>query len=157
MIDLGLVKNEQVKPEIVHEKLKNLLGNKLLGVSSHSGGGNLLPEIIFHLDDSVTAQEKSDSQDLLNAIVKPSLSVNGLQCDVSMGLLLSDTYTPSADANDIKYVKFGLQIDNTSGDYELVVFEKTDGEYADIDSGKTYCCDLKEYYIEANGSELLEV
>ena len=70
--------------------------------------------------------------------------------------IVNDDYEVTAHASLKKYIKMAVARDDTSGDLEILAFEKTTGEYGDPPSGKTVEAYIKEFSVVANGTELVE-
>jgi hypothetical protein len=70
--------------------------------------------------------------------------------------IVDDDYTVTADGSDKKYIKMAIARDDTSGDLEIIAFEKTTGEYGSTPSGKTLSKWLKEFSVVASGTALVE-
>jgi hypothetical protein len=152
----------QILDQIAREKV----GNTVIGVSGNQGSPGKLR---MHLTN--VSQEAAALQ-LLKDMKDPSVSVNGLQISVSLGQtvaenpndpltpstqLLNDSYTVVADPSAVKTIKVSLVCDQTTKAVELVIFEKTDGEYGNVPAGKRLLGHLKEYSLAANGVALVEV
>jgi hypothetical protein len=126
---------------------------EFLGISSNFGASS--NELAMHLDD---AADDTIAVATLAAAALPTCSDSGLDITVNAGTwLVSDVTSVTADASDEKTLKATIAIDDTSGDIEVIVYEKTVGEYGSVPAGKVHCEDLKEYTLAALGSSLTEV
>jgi len=70
--------------------------------------------------------------------------------------IVNDDYAVTADPDDKKFIKMVVVRDDTSGLLEILAFEKTLGDYADIPAGKSHEKDLKEFSVVALGTALVE-
>jgi hypothetical protein len=91
--------------------------------------------------------------------VSVTTSATGLQITVDVPLLGidSDVTNVTADPSDTKYVRVCVVYNETTEVFEVVVHEKTTGEYADLLAGELLVKQLKEYSVVAAGTDLVEV
>lgn len=110
--------------------------------------------IEVYLEDG---ESQTEASNMITAVGEPTCTHNNLTITVNFGTyVVNDQDTIVADPTNKKWVLVKLGIDDTTGDFEIFFCEKTTGEYGDLPAGKTYVHDLKEYYVEANGTELVE-
>lgn len=126
---------------------------EFLGVSARFGVSS--NQLAMHLDP---AASDTDAVAALAAIQLPTCTSSLLDITVNVGtLIVADLTSIVADPSDEKFVKVSIAVDDTTGDPEVYVFEKTTGAYGDLPAGKTLCVDLKEYSVAAAGSALVEI
>lgn len=77
-----------------------------------------------------------------------------IHCDVGSAIV-DDQTVIVADVSNIKYCLVSLVRDDVSGLLEIQVQEKVLGNYADTPDGKEWLCDIGEYSLEANGTDLV--
>jgi len=115
------------------------------------------------LDDSVTCPTHTQAtvrdfviEEISNCV--PTASANLLQITSNVGTaIIDDTYDVTPDESLTKYVKISVARDDTSGDLEILAFEKTSGEYGNSPAGKTVVQEISEFYVVASGTELVGV
>lgn len=87
---------------------------------------------------------------------EPSTNPVGLviHCDVGSAII-DDQTVIVADPTDIKYCLVSLVRDDVSTLLEIQVQEKVLGNYAETPDDKTWLCDIGEYSLAANGTDLV--
>lgn len=87
---------------------------------------------------------------------EPGTYASGLviHCDVGSAIV-DDQTVITADVSNIKYCLVSLVRDNVSGLLEIQVQEKVLGNYAETPDDKEWLCDIGEYSLEANGTDLV--
>ena len=156
MNDSTLVKDAGtlVVPKVLVEKAKIDYADPLdvLGGSTRLGASNDL--IVLHLKDGAS---KTIADDLLDDVELPTVTSGSLNITSNVGaFIVNDVYAVTADGTYTKYILITIGIDDTSGDLEIIEFEKTTGEYDSAPAGKTVLMNLKEYQVVASGSSLTE-
>ena len=94
-------------------------------------------------------------EDMLDKWENPVVNITGLDVEVVLGALKTDTASIVADTD--KTVKLSLGWDTIAGDFELLVYEKTDGDYGNAPANVEHLGDLKEYSVGNGGSVLVEL
>ena len=122
---------------------------------SSSGFGASSNQLAMHIDDGET---NTNADTALAAIEIPTCAHSSLDITVNVGTyVVTDVTSIVADGSDTKFVKVTVAVDDTTGDPEVVVYEKTTGAYGNVPAGKTHATDLKEYSVPASGSTLTEI
>ena len=87
---------------------------------------------------------------------EPGTYASGLviHCDVGSAIV-DDQTVITADVSNIKYCLVSLVRDDVSGLLEIQVQEKVLGNYAETPDDKEWLCDIGEYSLEANGTDLV--
>lgn len=140
------------------EKILDGMGQKKYttefeGVSTRFGSSS--NQLAMHLDG---AADDTDAVAALAAIQLPVCTSSLLDITVDVGtLIVTDVTSITADSSDEKFAKVSVVVDDTTGDPEIYVFEKTTGAYGALPGGKTLAVDLKEYSVPAAGSALTEI
>ena len=105
-----------------------------------------------------SGQSETFASDKIDDIAYPTCEDTGLQVDVVVGSLLTDTDTYTADPAEIKYILVTLVVDDTTKALEMVSYEKIlPANYGATPGGKTHAVNLKEYTIAAAGSTMTEI
>ena len=90
--------------------------------------------------------------------VTHSVSVSGLVITVNIENLVDDDETTiTADPSDTKYAKVCYVYDESADEFSVQVFERTTGLYDDLEPPEYLVEQMSEYYVVANGTELVEV
>jgi len=155
MKTISLVKNAGYSQSIsaIHEKSTFHYGTDFNGAAT--GVGLSSDEIHIFIED---AASQTDADAILSAVALPTCTDSGLDITSNFGTwIVNDVDSITADPTDTKFIKITIAIDDTTGDLEVIVFEKLNGVYGDMPAGKTFVCDLKEYSLVANGSTLTEL
>ena len=102
--------------------------------------------------------ETTHAETILAAIQKPTCTFSLLQITTNVGSYISgDTYDVTADADEKKWILTSVAIDDTTGVFEVLAFERLDSaQYGDVPAGKTLAGNLKEFSVVALGTELIQ-
>jgi len=107
-----------------------------------------------------SSPDDTDANQLLSDLEKPTCVIDGtdsLQINTDVGNeVVADTYIVTADPSDTTYAKVVLGMDDSNGDLEIFVLEKTTGVYGSLPAGKSLISDLKEFSVPAAGTVLTE-
>lgn len=113
-------------------------------------------QLALHYSGSPSTTEANN---ILTAIQKPTCTHSLLAITVNCGTyLVNDVTNVTADPNDDLTFLVCIYIDDTTGNFEVFVFEKTINEDYDLlQAGKTLATHLKEYSLTAAGTALVEI
>ena len=128
-------------------------GADLIGSSANWQG--VTDQLAMHL---VGSPSETAANAILTAIQKPTCTHNLLAITVNCGTyLVNDVTNVTADATDELFFCSAIYIDDTTGNFEVFVFERTANEEFDFtQAGKTLAGKLKEYSLPAAGTALVE-
>ena len=88
----------------------------------------------------------------------PTATASALQITTNVGTaIVDDLHDVTADGTDTTYVLMSVVRVDATDALEVVAFEKTTGEYGSIPAGRTLEQDINEFYVVANGTDLVEV
>lgn len=91
-------------------------------------------------------------------INKPTAVAAGLDITVNVGsAIVNDVTSIVADPDDTKFALVSVVRDDGTGILEIQVQEKVLGNYASTPTDKTWECDIQEFSVIANGSNLVAV
>lgn len=87
-----------------------------------------------------------------------SIAASGLEIIFNLNsLIIDDRITISVDASLVTYAQAVLVHNLSSFEYYMVVTERTDGSYEQLDPEEQFIVTLGEWSVEANGTDLVEV
>lgn len=155
MSDVTLQKDIGVSSglRIINKKSLAEYPNDLIGASARVGTANDL--IVIHL---IGSPDTTAAVAILNSVELPTCEFSGLDITANVGTyIVNDITSVTADATNTKHILISIQIDNATKSIEVLAREKILGLYADIEAGKTFCCDLKEFSVVAQGTVLVLV
>jgi len=88
----------------------------------------------------------------------PTATASALQITTNVGTaIVDDIHDVTADSTHTTYVLMAVVRVDATDALEVIAFEKTDGEYGSSPAGRTLEQDIKEFYVVANGTDLVEV
>ena len=91
-------------------------------------------------------------------INKPTSVASGLDITANVGsAIVNDVTSIVADPDDTKFALVSVVRDDGTGILEIQVQEKVLGNYASTPTDKIWECDIQEFSVIANGSNLVAV
>jgi len=117
----------------------------------------------INTEGTVTAQLTDDAPaafatTFLNGLDNPSCDASGLDITTNFGtFIVDDVHSVVVDPALETRVKVTLAVEKGTWNLDVLVFEKTDGDYDDVPSTHETIAELKEFSLPAAGSELTEL
>lgn len=142
----------------VPRKYRKIIGDDVLERTTAEKAAVNAAEIVEHnLTIESTLKSRIGSHAGLDGIAW-SITASGLVISFSLSsLIVNDTSTITPDMSLIKYVEASLVYNSDDDEFYMVVFEKIDGEYADLQTSETLYDILGKWSVVANGTSLVEV
>lgn len=133
--------------------------------------GDLILEMSQGDKDAVDAARLAQHNAEVDAVVKdrlyPTLPLEGIDTNVAVSgltitvninsVIVDDVTNVVADVALTKTVKVCYLYSATLDAFSIVVFEKTDGIYSSLAIGEQIAADLGEWFVVANGTNLVPV